>query len=161
MAAADFFVKIEGIDGESQDDKHKGEIQVQSVSLGVSNAGTGGSNTGSGSGKANVQDMHFTKYVDKSSPNLFINCCSGKHFPKATITLRKAGDKPMEYLIYNLKEVFISSYNAAAHDGGGIAQESFSINFTTIEFNYAPQNADGSAGAKITKTYDVNQNKTS
>ena len=63
----------------------KGEIQVQSVSLGVSNAGTGGSNTGSGSGKANVQDMHFTKYVDKSSPNLFINCCSGKHFPNATI----------------------------------------------------------------------------
>jgi len=161
MAAADFFLKIDGIDGESLDSVHKGEIQVQSVSLGVTNSGSGGANSGSGSGKANVQDIHFTKYVDKSSANLFINCCSGKHFPTATITLRKSGDKPQEYLIYKLKEVFISSYNVAAHDGGGIAQESLSLNFSHIEYNYAPQNADGSSGAKITKTYDVNQNKVS
>jgi type VI secretion system secreted protein Hcp len=159
MAQADFFLKIDGVDGESLDDKHKGEIQISSFSLGVSNSGTGGANTGSGAGKANVQDMSFTKQVDKSSPNLFIHCCSGKHFPTAQITLRKAGEKPHEYLVYKLSEVFISSINTSGHDGGGIAQESFSLNFSKIEMNYAPQNADGTGGAKITKTYDVAKNK--
>jgi type VI secretion system secreted protein Hcp len=159
MAQADFFLKIDGVDGESTDDKHKGEIQIGSFSIGVSNVGSGGSNTGSGSGKAAVQDMHFTKEVDKASPNLFIHCCSGKHFPNATVTVRKAGEKPHEYLIYKLSEVFISSINTTGHDGGGIAQESLSLNFSKVEMVYTPQNADGSAGAKITKSYDVAKNK--
>ena len=159
MAQGDFFLKIDGVEGESQDDKHKNDIMVMSISFGVTNSGTGGSNLGSGASKANVQDMHFTKQVDKSSPNLFIGCCSGKHFPSATITMRKAGEKPHEYLIYKLTEVFISSFNESAHDGGGIAQESFSLNFSKIEFAYVPQAADGTAGAKITKTYDIKGNK--
>jgi type VI secretion system secreted protein Hcp len=161
MAQGDYFLKLEGIDGESVDDKHKNEIQVASISFGVANAGSGGSNTGSGSGKASVQDMHFTKQVDKSSPGLFITCCSGKHIPTATITLRKAGDKPHEYLVYKLFEVFVSSINTTAHDGGGIASESLSLNFSKIEMTYTPQKADGSADAKVTKTYDVAKNKVS
>lgn len=161
MASADYFLKIDGIPGESMDDKHKGEIQVASTSFGVSNSGSGGSNTGSGSGKAAVQDIHFTKQVDKSSPNLFINCCTGKHFPTAKITLRKAGDKPLEYLTMDLTEVFISSYNVAGHDSGGIAQESFSLNFAKVTYNYTPQNADGSGGGVISKTFDVPANKAS
>ena len=162
MAQGDFFLKIDGIDGESQDDKLKNHIQVLSVSLGVSNLGTGGSNLGSGASKANVQDIHFTKPADKSSPNIFIHCCSGKHFPTATITMRKAaGDNKVDYLVYKLSEVFISSYNVSAHEGGGIAQESLSLNFSTIEYNYTPQNADGTPGAKITKTYKIKENKVS
>ena len=161
MAQSDYFLKIDGVDGESVDDKHKGEIHVSSFSFGVTNTGTGGSNLGSGGGKANVQDIHFTKQTDKSSPNLFLACCSGKHFPNATITIRKAGEKPHEYLILKLTEVFVSSFNVSGHDSGGIAQESFSLNFSKIENTYAPQNADGSAGAKITKTYDVAKNKIS
>ena len=33
-AAVDYFLKIDGIDGESTDDKHKGEIQLESYSFG-------------------------------------------------------------------------------------------------------------------------------
>jgi type VI secretion system secreted protein Hcp len=159
MAQGDFFLKIEGIDGESQDEKHKNEIMVASISIGVTNTGTGGSNLGSGASKSNVQDIHFTKQADKASPNLFIGCCTGKHFNSATITLRKAGEKPHEYLVHKLTEVFISSFSQSGHEGGGIAQESFSLNFSKIEFAYVPQAADGTAGAKITKTYDIKANK--
>ncbi len=59
MAQEDYFIKLDGIKGESQDDKHKDEIHVSSFSFGVSNAGTGGSNLGSGGGRANVQDLAF------------------------------------------------------------------------------------------------------
>jgi hypothetical protein len=33
-AAVDYFLKIDGVDGESTDDKHKGEIQLESYSFG-------------------------------------------------------------------------------------------------------------------------------
>jgi type VI secretion system secreted protein Hcp len=161
MAQEDYFLKIDGVKGESQDDKHKDEIHVSSFSFGVTNAGTGGSNLGSGGGRSNVQDMHFTKTVDAASPNLFIGCATGKHFPNAIVTVRRAGEKPQEYLTYKLTEVYISSITTSGHEGGGIAQESVSLNFSKVELNYTPQNADGSPGAKNTKTYDVKANKSS
>jgi type VI secretion system secreted protein Hcp len=161
MAQEDYFLKIDGVKGESQDDKHKDEIHVSSFSFGVTNAGTGGSNLGSGGGRSNVQDMHFTKTVDASSPNLFIGCATGKHFPNAIVTVRRAGEKPQEYLTYKLTEVYISSITTSGHEGGGIAQESVSLNFSKVELAYTPQNADGSPGAKNTKTYDVKANKSS
>jgi type VI secretion system secreted protein Hcp len=102
--------------------------------------------------------MHFTKLADKSSPNLFVACCNGKHFPTATVTVRKAGEKPHEYLVYKLTEVLVSSFQTSGHGGGGIAQESLSLNFSKIEMAYAPQNADGTPGAKIVKTYDIQKN---
>ena len=34
MAQVDYFLKIDGVDGESGDDKHKGEIEVESFSWG-------------------------------------------------------------------------------------------------------------------------------
>jgi type VI secretion system secreted protein Hcp len=159
MAQEDYFLKLDGIKGESQDDKHKDEIHVSSFSFGVTNAGTGGSNLGSGGGRANIQDLHFTKVVDQASPNLFLACATGKHIPKATVTVRRAGEKPQEYLVYNLTEVFVSSVSTSGHEGGGIAQESVSLNFSKVELNYTPQNADGTPGAKNTKTYDVKANK--
>jgi len=159
MAAVDYFVKLEGIDGESQDDKHPKEIHVESFSHGVTNAGTGGVNLGSGAGRSNVQDFQFTKFADSSSPNLFIACCTGKHIPTATITIRRAGEKPQEYLVFKLTEVLVSSYQTGGHGGGEVAQESFSLNFSKIEYKYTPQKADGTAGAAITTKYDVKGNK--
>jgi len=161
MAQEDYFLKIDGVKGESQDDKHKNEIHVSSFSFGVTNSGTGGSNLGSGGGRSNIQDMHFTKTVDSASPNLFIACATGKHFDKATVTVRRAGENPQEYLIYELTEAYISSITTSGHEGGGLAQESVSLNFSKIKMTYTPQNADGSPGAKNEKTYDVKANKAS
>ncbi len=159
MSQEDYFLKIDGVKGKSQDDKHKDEIHVSSFSFGVTNTGTGGSNLGSGGGRSNVQDMHFTKVVDSASPNLFLACATGKHFKDALVTVRRAGDKPQEYLTYKLTEVYISSVTTSGHEGGGIAQESVSLNFSKVEINYTPQNADGSPGAKNTKGYDLKANK--
>jgi len=161
MAQGDMFLKIDGIEGESQDDKHKNEIQINSFSLGATNAGTGGSNLGSGASKVQVHDIHVTKQVDKSSPNLFINCCSGKHIPTAVITVRKAGEKPQDYMTITMSEVFVSSYSETGHEGGGIPTESVSLNFSKIKYEYKTQSADGTLGAAVTKTYDLKGNKVS
>jgi type VI secretion system secreted protein Hcp len=161
MARPDYFLKIEGLDGESLDDKHKNEIHVDSFHLGVANHGSGHQGSGSGSGRAMVHDLHMTKQTDKASPNLFIACCNGKHFTKATLTVKKAGEHPHAYLIYKMDNVLISSFNSKSHPGGDIAQETLSLNFTKVEMSYVPQNKDGTAGAKVVKTYDVAANKVS
>ncbi len=162
MAQADFFLKIDGVDGKSDDSKHSGEIQISSFSFGVSNSGSGGWGSGSGASKSNVQDMHFTKLVDKASPNLFQACCIGTHFDSATVTVRKAGgDTPVEYLIYKLDQVFISSHTINGHDGGGIAQESGSLNFNKVEMTYSPQGAGGGGDGDNVKGYDIGANKPS
>ena len=155
----DFFLKIDGIEGESQDDKHKNEIHIKSFSMGATNAGSGGSNQGSGVGKAHVHDIHITKEVDKATPNIFLNCLTGKHHPKATITARKAGEKPHEYLKITLEEVFISGYQLHAKDSGAMPVESFSLNFASVEQEHKVQNADGSAGAANKKKFDLKKHK--
>src|SRR5438270_10620750 len=96
--AVDMFIKIDDIKGESADAKHKDEIQVLSWSWGMSQSGTTHDGAGGGAGKVNVQDLTFTKYVDSSSPNLIKFCCNGKHFKQGLLTIRKAGEHPLEYL---------------------------------------------------------------
>jgi type VI secretion system secreted protein Hcp len=161
MAQSDMFLKLDGIEGESQDDKHKGEIQINGYNLGAANAGSAGANLGSGVGKARIQDISFLKYVDKSSPNLFINCCSGKPISTAVFTVRKAGEKPQEYMTITLTEVFISSFSHIGSDNGGLPSESVSLNFSKIKFEYKTQLGDGTLGAVIAKTYDIKANRIS
>jgi type VI secretion system secreted protein Hcp len=105
--AVDMFLKIEGIPGESQDDKHKDWIEVESFSWGLSNTprGAGG---GGGAGKVSLQDLRFVQAVDKATPLLMRAACSGKHFPDAVLSVRKAGERQQDYLKYKLSDILIS-----------------------------------------------------
>jgi type VI secretion system secreted protein Hcp len=159
MAQSDMFLKIEGIDGESLDDKHRNEIHIHAYHFGAHNSGAGLSNGAIAAGK--VQDIHFTKHVDKSSPNLFINCCSGKPIPTAILTVRKAGEKPQEYMIVTLSDVVVSSYNHKGGDNDELPVETVSLTFSKIRYEYKPQSADGTLGATVAKTYDLKANRVS
>ena len=159
MAQGDIFLKIDGVAGESGDDKHKEEIDILSFHIGAANHGGGHFGGGSDSAKAMVHDMQLTKYADKTSPGLFIACCNGKHHKEATLVVRKAGEKPHEYMSYKLSNVMLSSYSAK-HDGSGsIIKESFSLHFSKIEITYTPQKEDGTGGPKIVKGHDIVANK--
>ena len=85
--AMDMFIKIGELKGESRDKAHGGEIDVLAWSWGMSNSGTAHAGTGAGAGKVNVQDLSFTKWIDKSSPDLMLAACNGKHFPTAILTV--------------------------------------------------------------------------
>src|SRR5215472_8307072 len=98
--AVDMFIKIGVIKGESKDDTHKDEIDVLAWSWGESNSGTTHQGGGGGSGKVNVQDLSFTKWVDLSTASLMQACTTGQHIDTATLTVRKAGGGvPLEYII--------------------------------------------------------------
>src|SRR6185295_20106647 len=110
MAHVDYFLKIEGVDGESTDDKHKGEIELESWSFGGTNAGSFNSGGGGGTGKVALQDFNFVKKTDKASAKLFTACCTGEHLKKVTLTCRKAGKDQQEFLIVEMTSAIVSSY---------------------------------------------------
>ncbi len=159
MAAVDYFLKIDGVDGESLDAKHKGEIEVESFSWGESNQGTVGQGSGSGAGKVVAQDFSFVKRVDKGSPVLFIGCATGKHFAKAVLTARKAGEGQQEYLKITMTDVLVSSYQlgGSAHSDV-VPTEQVSLNVGKMEFSYKEQKQDGSLGGEVKQTYDFEKN---
>ncbi|MEM0907216.1 MAG: type VI secretion system tube protein Hcp [Pseudomonadota bacterium] len=143
--AVDFFLKLDGIKGESKDSKHKDEIDLLAWSWGLTQQGNVHLGGGSGAGKANCQDISATKYVDLSSPVIARFCASGKHIKEANLVVRKAGDKPLEYMKIKLTDVLISSYQTGGSSGDDRIIESLSLNFAKVEYQYFTQAASGAA----------------
>lgn len=160
MAQVDYYLKIDGVDGESLDDKHKGEIEIESFSWGETNSGSHASGSGGGAGKVQMQDFHFVKKYDKSSPVLALKCAGGDHIKKAVLTARKAGTKQQEYLIVTMSDLLISSYQVGGSAQGDIIPtDQISLNFAKIEGEYKPQDAKGELGASVKWGWDLKANK--
>ncbi len=156
--SADMFLKIEGVEGEAIDHAHGKEIDVRGWGWGMGQSGCMHIGGGGGGGRVAVQDISVTKYVDKSSPNLINGCCTGKHYPKATMTVRKAGDKPVEYMVIVMTDVLVSSISTGGSGGEDRLTENISLNFAKVEVKYTPQAKDGSAGATVETGFDIEQN---
>ena len=156
--AVDMFIKIDDIKGESADAKHKDEIQVLSWSWGMSQSGTTHQGGGGGAGKVSVNDLSITKYVDKASANLQLSCCNGKHFKEALLTVRKAGENPLEYLKITMKEVLIASVSTGGSGGEDRLTENVTLNFAEFKTEYTPQKPDGSGDAAVEAGWNIAEN---
>jgi len=159
MAQSDMFLKIDGIEGESADDKHKGEIDLESWSWGETNSGSFSTGGGGGVGKVNMNDFHFTAQINTATPKLAQCCAVGEHIKKAVLTCRKAGTDPQPFLSITFSDVLVSSYQTGGHGGSPVPIESFSLNFAKIEFEYKAQKADGTLGGPVKFGYDLKANK--
>jgi type VI secretion system secreted protein Hcp len=158
VAAIDYFLKLDGITGESVDSKHKGEIEVLSFSFGESNVRPPAGGGGGGAGKVEMSDFSFTARTSKASPLLFQHCAQGKHIKQAILTVRKAGGSQQEYLKIKLNDVLISSYALGSDVDEPTPQDAFSLNFVKLSFDYAPQKSDGSLDAPVHGGWDLTKN---
>ncbi len=156
--AVDMFLKIDDVKGESSDDKHKDMIDVLAWSWGMSQSGTTHMGGGGGAGKVSVHDLSITKYVDKSSPNLILAACNGKHFKEALLTVRKAGEKPLEYIKLTMKEVLVSNVSTGGSGGEDRLTENITLNFAEFKIAYTPQKEDGSGDAAVEAAYHIAKN---
>lgn len=156
--AVDFFLEIDGVKGEARDSKHKEAIDVLAWSWGMSNSGSAHVGGGAGAGKVHVQDISCTKYIDASSNALMLACCNGKHFAKALLTCRKAGETPVEYLKITMEEVLISSVSTGGSGGEDRLTENLSLNFAKVKFEYTPQDEKGAAGAVKPMGWNIAEN---
>ena len=156
MAAVDYFLKIDGIDGESLQKGHEKELELMSFSWGEQNTGSFAGNQGGGSGKVSMQDFHYTIPVNKSTPKLFLACATGEHIKSATLTCRKAGKDQQEYLKWSFSELLVSSYQTGGTAHSDVVPlDQISINFTEAQIDYKEQKADGTLGGAVTTKYNV------
>ena len=156
--AEQWFLKIDGIEGESTNDAHKGEIDVESWSWGVSQSGPSGSGIGAGSGKATFQHMQFVARISKASPKLFLSCATGTHHKVATLSGARTAGKTVDYLKYKLSDVQVSSVQHSDSEVGA-PMEQFSLQYRKFEMSYTPQTSSGKLGVAAKAGFDVLQNK--
>ena len=161
--AVDMFLKLGDIAGDSADavkappskKEHKGEIDVLAWSWGMSQSASTHYGSGGGTGKVNVQDLSITKRIDKSSPNLVKFCCQGKHFEHATLTVRKAGELPVEYYVIKMTDVLLSSVQTGGSAGGDLLTEQISLNFAQFEVIFTEQDTKGNATTSIPGGFNI------
>ncbi len=159
MASVRYFLKIDGIEGGSTADKHKGELDLTSFSWSEtsSSAPTGG---GIATGKVAVQDFRVVAKMSAASPKLMVACATGQHFPSATLRGENAGAVATPFLKITMSDVLISSYRSA----GGEAADAFptdevALSFAKIEIEYTDRKPDGSAGAPVRGGFDFRTNR--
>lgn len=158
MSNVDQFLKCGDYKGEAVDEAHKDEIEVLAWGWGASQSGTTHMGPGGGSGKVRVEDMNLTKYCDTASPNLMKACCKGTHISECVLTVRKAGDKPLEYLVITMTDCIVSSVSTGGTGGTDQLTENLVLNFAKVKVSYTPQKKDGSGGAAIEVGWDIAAN---
>jgi type VI secretion system secreted protein Hcp len=139
--AFDAFLKLDGIDGDSVDRQYERWIEVLSFSWGASNTSQGQATGGAGSGKVSFQDFHFMMNFNKASPELLKRCASGEHIKTGVLSVRKAGEKPLEFYKVRMTDILVSSYQ----DSGSseLPMDSVSLNFSNVAIDFTQQSPTG------------------
>lgn len=158
MAQADYYLKIDTIEGESDSVGFEKQMQIESWSFGESNSGSSSQGTGLGVGKVSFQDFNFVVQNGKASPQLFLACAKGNHIPQAILSCRKTGGDgtPYTYTKVTFGDIVLSSFHTGGSNGSAILpMEQISFNFTNITMEYFQQKPDGTVALTNTTSYDI------
>lgn len=143
--AQNFFIKIDGIEGESKVEGHDKDIQVLSWSHSF-NQPTSATRSSAGGGtveQANHADFSITKYLDIASVPLMKQCWSGKTAATATFTAyRSDGDALVEYLKIEMTNVLISNISLGGGTGD-MATETVTLSYSKVQYTYVQQKVAG------------------
>jgi type VI secretion system secreted protein Hcp len=160
--AIDVYLQIDGIKGESSDDKHKDWIECKSVTWGVkqpksATASTGGGHTAE---RCEHQEVTIEKMADLASPILMQTCSAGKTIPKARLEFMRAdGDGArIKYYEIELENVLIGNVNPEVAEGG-IMHETVGLKFSKAKWKYTQQKITGGAGGNTAGGWDLAANK--
>ena len=159
--ATDVFLKIDGIPGESTDDKHQGWIELtgfqhrsrQPYSMTASSSG------GATAERVNFAPFCISKLVDKATPKIFEASVTGKHIKEVTIEVCRAGGDKQKYLEIKMEHVIISDYGLTG--GGEFPTEGLSLVPGIFKINYIQQKrSDGVGGGSVAAGWSLMENKT-
>ena len=160
--AIDVYLQIDGIKGESQDDRHKDWIECTSVTWGVSQPRSATASTGGGhtAERCEHQEIALTKLADLASPILLQTCSAGKTIPKAKLEFMRAdgqGER-IKYFEIELENVLIGGVQPSVAEGS-IIHEAVGLKFSKIKWKYTQQKVTGGAGGNTSGGWDLATNK--
>lgn len=158
--ALEFYLKLDGIPGESSDSKHKEWIEVISFHLAIEQEGASRSGGGESTvGKAQFSDFSIVKRLDKSSPKLALTCANGQHIASAKMELCQATKDKHPYMKYNLYDVVVSSVKPSGQNTSNtLPLEEVSMRFSKIEWEYTPMDHTGKVTAATKANWNLKDN---
>lgn len=159
--AIDVYLQIDGIKGESADDKHKDWIECQAVNWGViqpksATASTGGGHTAE---RCEHEEIELTKLADLASPVLLQTCSSGKTIPKAKFEFMRAdgqGER-IKYFEIELENVLIGSFKPMVSEGNFMS-EKVGLKYSKMKCKYTQQKIGGGAGGNTAGGWNLATN---
>lgn len=160
--AADYYLQLDGIKGESADSQGLGWIECTSINWNIhqpksATASTGGGHTAE---RAELSEISITKLIDLASPMLGQLCACGKTIPKAKLEMMRAdgnGD-PIKYFEVELENVLIA-HVAPSFAGGDAPSESMGLKFSRVRWKYAQQKISGGSGGNTAGGWDLATNR--
>jgi type VI secretion system secreted protein Hcp len=160
--AIDVYLQIDGIKGESQDDKHKDWIECASVNFGITQPRSASASTAGGhtAERAELEDITFSKMADLSSPILLQHCAMGKTIPKAKFEFMRADGNgtPVKYFEIELENVLVGAIHPGI-EAGSILGEHVSLKFSKVKWKYTQQKISGGAGGSTAGGWDLATNR--
>jgi type VI secretion system secreted protein Hcp len=139
--SSEYFLRIDGVRGESMDERHKEEIEVQSFSFAERQAPTSYGSSGDSSSPADMQDFTIVVRTSVASPLLFQACASGKHFKSARFSI---SDGEIDWMTFTLNDVVISSFDISGDRAIGTwPTERLSLSFSKISMHYTQRKVSG------------------
>jgi type VI secretion system secreted protein Hcp len=156
-----YFLRIEGIAGESTDAKHKGEIEVESFSWGVTQSAAPAPGGGGGAGRASFEDLNVVTPFSRASPRLMQACAAGEHLRSAVLTGRRSGGKAQfAFMTLTLSDVLVSAYRSSAASADRVVPgDEFSLAYAKLQIEHVAQAPTGAAGDATVAGFDVARNQ--
>lgn len=156
--AVQITLELEGITGESKIQGFEGNMDVYSWSWGMVQTGTWHTGGGGGGGQVSVQDIVFTKKVDRATTDIIKLCCKGEHIPTGKLVVTKAGGSPLDYLTIEMKKIIIANYNTGGAPGDEEVMETIALNFAWFDLKYKQQADDGSVEDEDEAIWNIEAN---
>lgn len=156
-AAVDYFLKIEGIEGESATKGHEKEIALDSVTFGVANTASVTVTGGAGAGKASLSDMLSATKLSKASPKLYLTAATGARIPSVQLSVRRSANT-FDFYTVKLSEVVISGVQTQGKSGE-VPSETVTMTYSKAVWTYTPTTTKGTADSPISTTFDLKTNK--
>lgn len=160
--ASDVYMQIEGIKGESKDERHKDWIEVSGVHWGIhqprsATASTAGGHTAE---RVEMKEVAFHKLADLSSPILAQTCAMGKTLPKVIFEFMRAdgNGKPICYFRMELRNVLIGGVEPGI-EPGALLGEHVSLKYSEMVWKYTQQMVGGGSGGSTVGGWDCAANK--
>jgi type VI secretion system secreted protein Hcp len=156
--AIDVYLQIDGITGESADERHKGWIECTSAVWSVTQPKSATASTGGGHTAERCEhgDIVVSKLADLASPILLQTCSAGRTIPKAKFEFMRAdglGER-VKYFEIELENVLIGAVVPNVL-GGNVLSEYVSLKYSKVRWKYSQQKISGGAGGCTAGGWDL------
>lgn len=155
--AVDIHLDVEGIQGESRDEKYMQSMEIQEYSWGMISARD--SFAGGGGAVPRAENFTVVKRVDAATPKFIACLLQGRRIRKVTTAFRKAGLQAdgkvsMDFFVIVLEDVFVAGWKPAGMDGEA-PLERVTFNFRKLKVLYRAQKDDGTPEGQVEVSWDA------